>query len=215
VKQSFPKHIFVSGIGTGVGKTIVSAILAEALQADYWKPVQCGGLDNSDSHIVKDLLSNPISKVHSETYTLKTASSPHYAARQENTEIQLSHFKIPGTNNRLVIEGAGGLMVPLNREHLVIDLIQHLNIPVILVAKNYLGGINHALLSIAILKSRKIELIGVIFNGPNYFDNEEVIQYFSDIPIIGRIDETKSITFEFISLQAERLKSYLSEYFKL
>ena len=215
MKQPFPKHVFVTGIGTGVGKTIVSAILTEALQADYWKPVQCGGLDNSDSKIVKSLLSNAVSKVHPETYALKTASSPHYAAAQENTEVHLNHFQIPGTNNRLVIEGAGGLMVPLNKKHLVIDLIQYLNVPVVLVAKNYLGGINHSLLSTAVLKSRNMNLAGIIFNGPNYFDNEEIIQHFSGIPIIGRIGETKSITPKFIFEQAEKLKLYLSEYFEL
>jgi len=106
-------------------------------------------------------------------------------------------------------------MVPLNKKHLVIDLIQYLNVPVVLVAKNYLGGINHSLLSTAVLKSRNMNLAGIIFNGPNYFDNEEIIQHFSGIPIIGRIGETKSITPKFIFEQAEKLKLYLSEYFEL
>ncbi|MFH0867509.1 MAG: dethiobiotin synthase, partial [Bacteroidota bacterium] len=133
------KNYFVTGIGTDVGKTIVSAILCEALQADYWKPVQCGSLDHTDSDVVRNLLSNNKSNIHPEIYRLKTAASPYHAATLENVYIDPGKIILPKTNNDLIIEGAGGLMVPLNDNYLMIDLIKKLNAEVILVSQNYLG----------------------------------------------------------------------------
>ena len=169
------KQYFVTGIGTDVGKTVVSAILTEALQADYWKPIQAGDLDNSDTIKVKTLTSNPNTKFHPEAYRLPEPLSPHAAAANAGIKIQLDQIKLPDTNNNLIIEGAGGLFVPLNSEQLVIHLIQKLEVPVILVSANYLGSINHTLLSAEALKVRNIPVAGIIFNGKTTPQTEEYI----------------------------------------
>ena len=213
--RQLPKRIFVAGTGTGVGKTIVSAILTEALHADYWKPVQCGNLEETDTHIVQSLVSNHVSKFYKESYLLKTASSPHYAAQVENAEISPDRLHIPLSEIRLLIEAAGGLMVPLSRDYLVIDLIKHLEASVILVSKNYLGSINHTLLSIEALKQRGIDVLGVVFNGQNCFDNEEIIQHFTQTTLLGEIDIAQNLDKGFVKQQAEKLKSSLLQHFEL
>ena len=204
-----PHKIFVTGIGTGVGKTIASAVLAEALQADYWKPIQCGNLDDSDSFTVKSLISNPVTRIHPESYRLKIASSPHYAAKTEGIKIDLAKFIQPETNGSLIIEGAGGLMVPLNANECVVDLIVALQTPVVLVCRNYLGSINHTLLSITLLKQRGIPLLGLIFSGGNFLDNEEIIQHFGQTKILGRIDEAETVNQQFIYQQAQKIRNSL------
>ncbi len=179
------KQLFVTGIGTGVGKTIVSAILTEALQADYWKPIQSGDLDSSDSLLVKSLTS-PELKIHQERYRLQKAASPHQSAKEEAIEINLNDFEIPKTTNSLIIEGAGGLFVPINEEDFMIDLIQQFNLPTVVVATNYLGCINHTLLTIEILKLRNITIEYFVFNGEFDEDTSRVIKNHlpSDISII-------------------------------
>ena len=203
-----PHKIFVTGIGTGVGKTIASAVLAEALQADYWKPIQCGNLEDSDSLMVKSLILNPVTRIHPESYRLRTASSPHYASKAEDIKIDLAKCIQPDTKGSLIIEGAGGLMVPLNENECVVDLIVALQVPVVLVCRNYLGSINHTLLSIALLKQRGIPLLGLIFSGGNFLDNEEIIRHFGQTKILGRIDEGVIVDKEFIQRQAEKIKMY-------
>ncbi|QJD98151.1 dethiobiotin synthase [Mucilaginibacter robiniae] len=168
--------LFVTGIGTDVGKTVVSAILVEKLKADYWKPVQSGDLENSDTMKVRNLVSNPISKFHPETYRLTQPLSPHQSAAIDGIKIELNHFKLPETNNQLIIEGAGGLMVPLNDETFIIDLIQHLKAEVVLVVRNYLGSINHTLLSLELLKQKKIKVKALIFNGEENESSEILIK---------------------------------------
>jgi dethiobiotin synthetase len=154
---------FVSGIGTEVGKTYVSAILCKLLNADYWKPIQAGGLDFKDSDFVKKISG---AKIHPETYLLKEPMSPHAAAQLENISIDINNITLPHTNNHLIVEGAGGLMVPLNyKGDLMIDLIAKLNLPVILVSRYYLGSINHTILSLEMLFKRNIPLAYLIFNG--------------------------------------------------
>lgn len=158
------KALFITGIGTGIGKTLVSAVLVEHLKADYWKPVQAGDLDNSDSHSIALMTAGKYT-IHPEKYRLGLAASPHEAADVEGIDIRLHDFQLPETENRLLVEGAGGLMVPLNQQDLMVDLIQHLKTPVILVIRDYLGCINHSLLSIRLLAERDIALALVIFNG--------------------------------------------------
>lgn len=187
------KSYFVSGIGTDVGKTIASAILAEALEADYWKPIQAGELDNTDTMKVRSLISNKKSILHTERYLLSQPQSPHAAATHDGIEIDLKTIQIPNTTNTLIIEGAGGLMVPLNNEYLVIDLIQQLKAEVILVSKNYLGSINHTLLSFDALKSRNIPIAGIIFNGKSNKASEEFILNHTKLKCILRIDEEQEI----------------------
>jgi dethiobiotin synthetase len=169
------KPLFVTGIGTGIGKTIVSAILTESLKADYWKPIQSGDLDNSDTLKVKSLISNPISKFYPESYRLTQPYSPHKSADLDGITIDPAKIIMPDTDNQLIIEGAGGLMVPLNNSFLMIDLITQLQVGVVLVVKHYLGSINHTLLSLEALRSRKIPLQAIIFNGDSDEYSEEVI----------------------------------------
>lgn len=186
------KRIFVTGIGTNIGKTFVSAIITEHLKADYWKPIQSGDLNNSDTMKVRSLLSNSKSFCHKERFRLSQPLSPHAAAKKDEISIKLDDFTVPETKKHLVIEGAGGLMVPLNDEILIIDLIQHLKASVIIVAQIYLGSINHTLLSIQELKRRNIEIIGIVFNGEFTPETENYIQRFSQLPILFRTDiETK------------------------
>ncbi|WP_313361225.1 dethiobiotin synthase [Empedobacter sp.] len=169
------KQLFVTGIGTEVGKTMVSAILTEVLQADYWKPIQSGDLDSSDSLLVKSLTS-PELKIHQERYRLQKAASPHQSAKEEDIEINLNDFEFPKTTNSLIVEGAGGLFVPINEEDFMIDLIQQFNLPVVMVATNYLGCINHTLLTIEILKLRNIAIEYFVFNGEFDEDTSRVIK---------------------------------------
>jgi len=180
------KPIFITGIGTDVGKTIVSAILVEKLQADYWKPVQAGDLDNSDTIKVRQLVSNAVSVFHPEAYRLTQPFSPHKAAHLDGVEIDIDKIVLPQTNNQLIIEGAGGLMVPLNNQHLIIDLIERLTADVILVSRNYLGSINHTLLSVEALLGRGINIRAIVFNGEadEYTQNIIAHQTRHEIPFL-------------------------------
>lgn len=168
------EQVFVTGIGTGIGKTVCSAILTQYLKADYWKPVQSGDLHATDSMSIHELLQGDVT-IHPERYKLKLAASPHKSASLENISISLEDFKIPDTTNHLIVEGAGGLFVPLNDSCYIIDLIESLSIPIALVIKDYLGCINHSLLSINVIKQRNMDLKYLIFNGDIDPDTERVI----------------------------------------
>ncbi|MFD0749450.1 dethiobiotin synthase [Mucilaginibacter calamicampi] len=170
------KPLFITGIGTGIGKTVVAAILTESLKADYWKPVQSGDLDNSDTMKVKSLVANDKTVFHTEAYRLTQPFSPHKSAALDGVEIELDKFKLPQTNNTLIIEGAGGLMVPLNNKDLMIDLIKRLDAEVVLVIQHYLGSINHTLLSLEALYNRNIPIRAIIFNGDSDEYSENVIK---------------------------------------
>ncbi|HSY77076.1 MAG TPA: dethiobiotin synthase [Bacteroidia bacterium] len=202
------KKIFVTGIGTDVGKTIVAAVITEALQADYWKPVQAG-LDYTDAGTVKSLLTNEKSVIHPEAYRLKMPASPHAAAAAEGISIKIEDIKTPDTSNTLVIEGAGGLMVPLNEKELVIDLIQALDASVIVVIRHYLGSINHSLLTLQALKQRNIPVMGIVISGTANEQSEKAIMAFSNYPIIGRIGEEKEFTPAVILHYAEEFQASL------
>lgn len=186
--------IFITGIGTGIGKTVISAIVAEKLKADYWKPVQSGDLDDSDTMKVQKLVSNDITKFHPEAYRLTQAFSPHKSAAIDKVTIDLENIQLPETDNQLVIEGAGGLMVPLNDNFLMIDLIKQLNPKVILVSQNYLGSINHTLLSIHALKKYNIEVMGIIFNGPKDIYSKSYILNYTDLPELGTVPMYENLT---------------------
>lgn len=197
---------FVSGIGTEVGKTIVSAILAEALKADYWKPIQAGDLEQSDSIKVRDLLSNESTQIHTESYQLKLPMSPHAASEKEQVAIELSAMPLPNTSRPLIVEGAGGLLVPINKKECIIDLIDSLKLEVILVSKHYLGSINHTLLSIEALNARDIPIKGIIFNGQPNYDTESIILSKSDLKMIGRIPTMKSVNKQSIKELASKIE---------
>ena len=198
------KGFFISGTDTNVGKTIVSAILAEKLKADYWKPVQAGN-EQTDSNTVKLLISNAKTKIHPECYSLKTPASPHYAAQLENILISPDDLKIPETDNHLIIEGAGGIMVPLNNEKTFLDVFKQWNLPVILVSRHYLGSINHTLLSIDILKQVDIPIKGIIFVGEENKPTETVIENISGINILGRIDYFNELNAENIKKATDKI----------
>jgi dethiobiotin synthetase len=183
------KPIFVTGIGTGIGKTIVSAVLVEKLKADYWKPIQAGDLNDSDTMKVKQLISNKQSVFHPEAYRLLYPFSPHKSAAIEGITIDPEKIILPKTENTLIIEGAGGLMVPLNNTFLMIDLIKQLGAEVLLVSQNYLGSINHTLLSINALMQQQIPVKGIIFNGVKDIYTKEFILNYSGIELLGHIPE--------------------------
>ncbi len=200
-------NYFVTGIGTDVGKTIASAIIVEALESDYWKPVQAGNVDYGDTNLVKDLISNIKSKFHPNSYALQTPMSPHGAAAIDNIEINVSEIKRPKTKNKLVIEGAGGLLVPLNGKDTVADLIKHKD-KVIVISRHYLGSINHSLLTIQYLEEKGFD-VSIIFNGNEHKSTEEIILKMTNAKCIGRIEDEpyfdKNVIKEYASIFKDKL----------
>ena len=178
---------FITGISTEVGKTIASAIVTEALKADYWKPIQAGELENCDTKKVKRLISNSKSKFHDNSYALQTPMSPHAAAAIDKITIDLKQIKEPKTKNHLVIEGAGGLLVPLNNTHTILDIIKP-TYKVIVVSRHYLGSINHTLLTVKLLQEKGFD-VSLIFSGNEHKTTEEIIEKMTKSTIIGRIEE--------------------------
>ncbi|MDG1805828.1 dethiobiotin synthase [Flavicella sp.] len=185
------KKIFITGISTEVGKTVASAIVTEALHADYWKPIQAGELDYSDTHKVKNLVSNDASKFHKNSYALETPMSPHAAATIDNTVIQLDKIICPETENTLVIEGAGGVLVPLNDTDTILDIIQP-DYKIIVVSRHYLGSINHTLLTVKLLQEKGFK-VSIIFSGAENKETESIILKMTGAEVIGRIDEEENI----------------------
>ena len=196
---------FVTGIGTGIGKTLVSAILTEKLKADYWKPIQSGDLDTSDSITINGLISNPQTVIHPESYRLTQPLSPHLSARLDGVNIDLDKINTPLTDNDLIIEGAGGLMVPLNEDELIIDLIKKLEVEVILVSQNYLGSINHTLLSVNLLKQYEIPIKGIIFNGEENTETERYILQYAKIKKLASIPNFSDIDKEKVKAAGQNL----------
>ena len=186
-------NYFVTGIGTGIGKTLISAILTEKLKADYWKPIQAGDLETSDSLNVERLITNTKTFIHPERFKLNTPASPHYAAKLDDIEIQLNDFNMPKTENNLIIEGAGGIMVPLNEKDLLLDLIIKLGAEIILISQNYLGSINHTLLSVNILKQHDIKIRGIIFNGKENLETQRYILQYTGCKFLGHIPNLKQV----------------------
>ncbi|HDZ05249.1 hypothetical protein LCGC14_0068900 [marine sediment metagenome] len=201
------QKIFVTGISTEVGKTIASAIFTEALQADYWKPVQAGDLDNTDTDIVKSLISNNKSKFHPCSYELKSAMSPHAAAEIDGIRIDRFHINEPETENHLIIEGSGGILVPLNDEDTMFDIIMP-DYKVVVVSRNYLGSINHSLLTIQWLLQKGYD-VSVIFSGDANPHTENIILHKTGVSLIGRIDEEKEFTKEVVKKYADRFTGIL------
>ena len=201
------KKYFVTGISTEVGKTVASAILVEALQADYWKPIQAGELENCDTQKVKRLVSNNNSKFHLNSYALKTPMSPHAAADIDGIKISLKKIVEPKTKNNLVIEGAGGLLVPLNHSETILDIIKP-EYKVIVVSRHYLGSINHTLLTIKLLQEKGFE-VALIFSGNENKTTEDIIKKMTNINVVGRIEEEpyfdKNVIKEYADLFRDKL----------
>lgn len=194
------KRYFVTAIGTGSGKTVVSAILCHALGADYWKPVQAGR--PTDTDWVRERISY---HCHPERYLLNTPASPHYAAEVDGVNISLDDFDLPATNRPLIIEGAGGMLVPLNRQDYVVDLAARLETPIILVCNLYLGSINHSLLSLAWLKTSGLPVAGIVLNGPETPGSEEVIEENSPWPVLLKVRPEKEWTSEVMDSYARKV----------
>lgn len=201
------KKYFVTGISTEVGKTVASAIIVEALLADYWKPIQAGELENCDTQKVKRLVSNNTSKFHPNSYALKTPMSPHAAAEIDAIQIDLKNIKEPKTKNNLVIEGAGGLLVPLNHSETILDIIKP-EYKVIVVSRHYLGSINHTLLTIKLLQEKGFE-VALIFSGNEHKTTEDIIKKMTKINVVGRIEEEpyfdKNVIKEYADLFRDKL----------
>ncbi|MCG8900459.1 dethiobiotin synthase [Tenacibaculum finnmarkense] len=199
---------FITGISTEVGKTVASAIFTEALKADYWKPIQAGELEDSDSHKIKKFISNKKTIIHPNSYALKTPMSPHASAEIENITINLAKITEPKTDNEnLVIEGAGGLFVPLNNTDTILDIIKP-DYKVIVVSRHYLGSINHTLLTVNLLKNKGFD-VSILFSGDEHKTTEEIIKKMTGVPVIGRIDEEpyfdKSVIKEYADIFRENL----------
>ena len=205
------QRYFITGIGTEVGKTVASAVVTEALQADYWKPIQAGDLEYSDTDKVKDLISNSKTKFHKNAFALNTPMSPHASAEIDNISIKSSTIKTPETLNSLVVEGAGGILVPISDTETILDLIEPTD-KVILVSRHYLGSINHTLLSAEILKAKGIKNVGILFNGDEHPTTESIIKKMTGLPILGRIGEEQEITKSVISKYAEELEQSLKAF---
>jgi dethiobiotin synthetase len=201
------KQYFITGISTEVGKTVAAAIITEALQADYWKPIQAGELDNSDTHKVKRLISNSKSVFHENSYALKTPMSPHAAAEIEGVTIDLKKIIVPKTKNHLVIEGAGGLLVPLNNSETILDIIKP-NYKVIVVSRHYLGSINHTLLTIKLLQEKGFD-IAIIFSGDAHKTTEDIIVKMTNVTVIGRINEEPYFDKNVVKEYADKFKEKL------
>lgn len=200
--------LFITGIGTDVGKTIASAIITEALEADYWKPVQAGDTDNSDSHKIQRLISNAKTRIFPNSYTLNTPASPHLAAQLDNVVIDVAKIIEPKTKNHIVIEGAGGVFVPLNDKDTIMDLIKP-DYKTVIVSRHYLGSINHTLLTIEALRQKGAAIAGIVFNGNPLPSTEEIILAKSGLAMIGRIEEEpyfdKNVILEYADSFREKL----------
>jgi len=196
------KQFIVAGIGTEIGKTVVSAIITAGLKADYWKPVQAGDLDQGDAFWIRNWV--PSATVHPSTYALTQPMSPHSAAEIDGLTIDISAFEIP-TDQTLIVELAGGIMVPLNDHETNLDLIKHLNLPVILVSKNYLGSLNHTLLSYEILKQHGVQIAGIVFNGPENPSGEKFNLNHTGLPLILRVNTESEINEAVIASYAHKI----------
>lgn len=201
------QHFFITGISTEVGKTIASAIITEALEADYWKPIQAGDLDNTDSHKVAVLVSNTKTVIHESSYELETPMSPHAAADIDDVSIDIQKIKEPKTDNHLVIEGAGGVLVPLNDDDTILDIIMP-SYKVIVVSRHYLGSINHTLLTVNWLKQKGYD-VSILFSGDAHPTTESIILKKTGVASIGRIDEEERFDKAVIKKYATKFKPML------
>ena len=201
------KSIFVTGISTEVGKTLVSAILVEALKADYWKPIQAGELEFTDGDKVKSLISNNQSIFYPITYPLKTPMSPHAAADIDGVTVDISNIIAPKTDNHLIIEGAGGILVPINHEETILDIIPT-EATVVVVSRHYLGSINHTLMTIELLKQRGFDIV-VVFSGNEHKTTEDIIKKMSGVKVIGRVEEESKIDKSVVKKYADLFRENL------
>lgn len=198
--MEFPKEFFVTGTDTGIGKTLISGMLMSALDATYWKPVQAGLDEETDTEFVQRVSDADQSRIIPERYQLETPMSPHAAADIDGVKISLNDFELPEYETKhMIVEGAGGLIVPINWEETVLDLIEQLNIPVLLVARSSLGTLNHTLLSLKALRDRGIKVFAVVLNGEKHPSNKETIERFGVVSVF-EIEPLEKISSESLNL---------------
>jgi dethiobiotin synthase len=190
-----PKGFFVTGTDTGVGKTVASALLCSALEAIYWKPIQTGSREGTDRKTVMQLANLDVARTWPETYCFAPPVSPHLAARRARVRIDFAKIRAPQlpAEERLIAEGAGGVLVPINQTQLMVHLMQHLQLPVILVARTALGTINHTLLSLSALRAARLEVRGVILAGKPDHQNRQAIEHYGEVRVLGTIPILRSI----------------------
>jgi len=186
------RGVFVTGTDTDVGKTLVAAWLTHHWQADYWKPVQTGAADITDFNTIRRLV--PDATIHPSPYVFQAPLSPHEAARRERARIDLSALALPKTERPLVVEGAGGVMVPLNEMALMVDLMERLKLPTVVVARSSLGTINHTLLTLEALRRRRIPILGVVMNGQKNPGNRQAIEHYGAAPVLAEIQPLPAVT---------------------
>lgn len=201
-----PNQFIIAGIGTEIGKTLISAIFRQGMQADYWKPVQSGNPEEADALFIGQMTRVPEGKIWDSSYMLTQPLSPHTAGEIDGIRISLDHIQLPLTERSLIVELAGGLMVPLNESETNLDLIAHIALPVILVSKNYLGSINHTLLSYEILKAKQIPIAGIVFNGPANASGERFILQHTGLKVLLRVPELAQINPEIIQEYAQQIQ---------
>jgi dethiobiotin synthetase len=187
-------QLFVTGTDTNIGKTVISAWLAAHLHADYWKPV-LSGLDDgeNDPDFVRRVAGLPLNHIWRPVYALREPLSPHEAARREGVHIKLGSFVMPQTARHLIVEGAGGVLVPLSDQHMIVDLIRHLGLPAVLVARSTLGTINHTLLSLRALRQFSVPIMGVVMNGPLTPHNRQAIEQFGKTTVLAEIPQLEKL----------------------
>jgi dethiobiotin synthase len=196
IEHEIPRQLFITGTDTGVGKTVVSAILMAGLEGKYWKPVQSGLEEMTDTDWIRAVTGLPENHFYPETCRLQRPLSPHASAAAEGIRIDLESFRLPDTEEHLIVEGAGGIMVPLNETHLMLDLMKKLAIPVLLVARSELGTINHTLLSLEQMRRHGLEVFGVVMNGPKNPGNREAIEHFGKVKVLAEIEPMDAINAE-------------------
>lgn len=184
-----PSRFFITGTDTAVGKTTVSSLLCAALDAIYWKPIQTGTREGTDRATVMRLANLPRSRTLPETYRFSPPVSPHLAAQRARVRIELRKIRLPqvAPHENLIVEGAGGALVPINSTELMTDLMSHLGLPVLLVARTTLGTINHTLLSIAALRAAHLDVRGVILSGKPNRENRRAIEHYGKIEVLGAV----------------------------
>lgn len=186
------RGVFVTGTDTDVGKTLVSAWLVHHWRAEYWKPVQSGAAEGSDAASVAALV--PAATVHPSAVVLQAPLSPHEAARREGLRVDLSALTPPPARAPLVVEGAGGVLVPLNETALMVDLIERLRLPALVVARSRLGTINHTLLTVEMLRRRHVPILGVVMNGQRHPANRQAIEHYGGVPVLAEIQPLPAVT---------------------
>ncbi len=213
--STLSKRIIICGTDTNVGKTIVSSFFVQGLKGIYWKPIQSGIEEDTDTQTVCKILNLEPNRYLSERYKFKAPVSPHWAAEKESRCIDSNNLNLPDINKLMIIETAGGLMVPLNRHWLQIDQLKVWGSPIILVARTGLGTLNHTLLSLEALKNRNINVLGIVLNGPSHKDNPKTLEQFGDTKILARLPIFEEVNAKVLSEEwnkhqlDQKLKQYI------